>query len=527
MNNLIVLRGLRSRKTVARAADSISFFRLVRHDLVLSWRRLCGFLRAKTTTRALVVIGIALAAIHLAAWPFARALLAIEAREGAIPLFGMGFVVVLPWLASQALTGATRALYSRGDLDLLLSAPLASRKILASRAFAVAIESFGGVGMFVLPVANMAVLLGGAGWLAIYPAVAASVLAATGLGFAATLGLFRLFGARRTRSASQVVATLVGAWFVICAQIFGFLPAKSQAELHTILAHPQPGSWADPHGLLWLPARAAAADRAALPLWLLFGGAVFLLTIWALGPAFARGAVIAAGEGMPRRASRDGRFNCRRAAALRRKEWRLLARDPYLLSQLLLQSLCAFPIAFSIWKSMGPHASIALAVSPALVTIGAQLSASLAFLAAASEEASEMIAAAPVAPHEILRRKLEAVAAPVVVLLALPFAGVAWASPRVGLVVLLCAAAAAVSTATLNFWKPLKNRRGDLIKTHAQNKIVSLVEHGLSICWAVAAFVLAAGSWFGLVPAFCAGALLWANKPRAASAAAEEALAPA
>jgi ABC-2 type transport system permease protein len=537
LKNPSVLRSLWSRRPVApasadrsqnaptsRVGGSLSVARLVRHDLVLSWRRLCGFLRARTTTKALILIGLALAAIHLVAWPFAEALLAKKARMGAIPLLGMGFVVVLPWLMSQGLTGATRAVYSRGDLDLLLSAPLPPRKILASRACAVAIENFGGIGLFLLPLANMAALLGEPSWLAIYPTLAASVLAATGLGFALTLGLFRLLGAKRTRSASQVVATLVGAWFVVCAQIFNFLPARNQAELHAILAHPRPGSWADPQGPLWLPARAAAADPGALTLWLAVGAGIFLIAIRALGPAFARGAVIAAGEGTTRRAGRDARFNCLRAAALRRKEWRLLARDPYLLSQILLQSLYALPIALIVWKDLGPRAPIALAVAPALVTISAQLSAALAFLAASSEEAREMIAAAPVAPIEILRRKVEAVAAPVALLLALPLAGVAWASPRVGLLALLCAAAAAASTATLNFWKPLENRRGDLIKTHAQNKIVGLVEHGLSLCWAVAALMLCAGSWLGLIPACCAIALLWANRPRAA---ATEALAPA
>ncbi|MCI4677662.1 hypothetical protein K9U39_02945 [Rhodoblastus acidophilus] len=508
----------------ARGAGSLSLARLVRHDLVLSWRRLCAFLRAKSTAKALILVGLALAVLHLVAAPFAKVLLAAASKEGAIPLLGMGFVVVLPWLMSQGLTGATRALYSRGDLDLLLSAPLPPCKILASRATAVAIENFGGIGMFLLPLANMAALFGGPRWLAIYPALAASVLAVTGLSFAATLGLFRLLGARRTRSASQVVATLVGAWFVVCAQIFNFLPAKSQAELHAAMVHPKPGSWFDPHGPIWLPARAAAAEPVALALWLALGLSVFLLSIAALGPSFARGALIAAGEGRSHRAGRDAPFNCIRAAALRRKEWRLLARDPYLLSQVLLQSLYTLPVALIIWKSLGPNGSIALSVSPALVAIGAQLSAALAFLASSSEEASEMIATAPVAPGEILRRKLEAVAAPVAILLVLPLAGVAWASPRIGLVTLLCAAAAAASTATLNFWKPLKNRRGDLIKTHAQNKIVGLVEHGLSIFWAVAALMFSLGSWLGLVPVVCAGALLLASKPRAGAA---DALAPA
>uniref|UniRef100_UPI0035B36AEA hypothetical protein n=1 Tax=Rhodoblastus sp. TaxID=1962975 RepID=UPI0035B36AEA len=485
----------------ARAQDdgtppSLSLGRLIRHDLTISWRRMRAFLRAESNVRALVVLGLASAALHLCAWPLAGGLLSLAARDGAVTLNGLGFVIILPWLLSQGLTGATRALYSRGDLDLLLSAPLPPRRILASRACAVAIESFGAIGMFLLPVVNMAAVLGGPRWLAVYPTLAASVLMMTGLSFAMTLGLFRLLGPKRTRAATQVLATLVGAWFVICAQIFNFIPAHSQAELQQALAHPAAGSWLDQRGALWLPARAAAAELAALVLWTLLGGFVFVLAIRSLGPAFARGALIAAGEGHARGARRrEAAFRSDRAGALRRKEWRLLARDPYLLSQILLQSLYTLPVALVIWKSMGPNGSIALSVAPALVAIAAQLSAALAFLAASSEDAGDFVATAPVAPGEILRRKIEAIAVPVALLLALPMAGVIFASPRIGAIALLCGAAAAASTAALNFWKPLENRRGDLIKTHAQNKLVGLVEHGLSICWALAALLLCLGSW--------------------------------
>jgi ABC-2 type transport system permease protein len=225
-----------------------------------------------------------------------------------------------------------------------------------------------------------------------------------------------------------------------------------------------------------------------------------------------------------RAASRDARFRCERAGALRRKEWRLLARDPYLLSQILLQSLYTLPVALIIWKSLGPNGSVALSVAPALVAIAAQLSAALAFLAGSSEDAGDFVATAPVPPGEILRRKIEAIAVPVALLLALPLASVTFAAPRIGLVTLICAAAGAASTAILNFWKPLENRRGDLIKTHAQNKLVGLIEHGLSICWALAALLFCLGSWTGLAPVALALALLWANKPRAPRA---KAFAPA
>ncbi len=490
--------------------------RLLRHDLTISWRRTCAFLRVKTTARALLVVGLIFIGLHVFAWPFGLALAARSARDEAMPILGAGVVIVLPWMISQGLTGATRALYSRGDLDLLLSAPLPPHKILASRALAVAIEAFGAVGLFLLPVIDAAALQGGPRWLAVYPALAALVLAGTGISLALTLGFFRLLGPKRTRAATQVLATLVGAWFVICAQIFNFLPVATKDALHAALAHPVPGSWADTGTLLWLPARAAFGDLDALLSWSGFGLIVFGLAILTLAQAFAHGALIAAGA--PASAARktsQKSFRCDRAGALRRKEWRLLARDPYLVSQVLLQSLYTLPVALVIWKTLGSNGSLALSICPALVAIAAQLAAALAFLAASSEDAGDFVATAPVPRPEMLRRKLEAIAAPVALFLALPALGVTIANPRIGLLTCGFAVLAAASTASLNFWKPLQNRRGDLIKTHAQNKLVGLVEHGLSVCWALAAFLVCLGEWeMALAPAAGALVLLWLNAPR-------------
>jgi ABC-2 type transport system permease protein len=184
----------------------------------------------------------------------------------------------------------------------------------------------------------------------------------------------------------------------------------------------------------------------------------------------------------------------------------------------MLQSLYILPIVLIVWKAQGPHGSLALSVAPALVAVAAQLAAALAFLAAASEEAGDFVAAAPVAPGEILRRKLEAVATPVALFLALPLIGVTVVNPRVGFVTFCYACVAATSTASLNFWKPLENRRGDLIKTHAQNKLVGMVEHALSLCWAVSALLAAFGRWTALAPALVALVLLALNAPRRKSA---------
>ncbi|MCW2285473.1 ABC-2 type transport system permease protein [Rhodoblastus acidophilus] len=493
---------------------SLSLPRLLRHDLRLSWRRTCAFLRVKSDLQGVLVIAAIVVVLHVVGWWFATSLTQWAQEGRMVQLTAMGVVIILPWLFSQGLTGATRALYSRGDLDLLFASPLPPSKILTSRAFAVALESFGAVGIFLLPIAVDAALQGQPAWLAAAPALAATALLTTGLAIAATLGLFALLGPKRTRSVGQVLATLVGAWFVVCAQIFNFLPTDWRAALSAQMDHPAPGGLFDPATPLWLPARAAAGEGLALALWSLLGLGVFVAAVALLGRAFARGALSAAGEAqLVQVERRDQKFRCDRAGALRRKEWRLLARDPYLVSQVLLQSLYTLPIALVIWKALGAG-GIAVSVSPALVAVAAQISAALAFLAASSEEAGDFVATAPVSPRELLLRKLEAVAAPVALFLVLPLAGLVWADAFVGAVTIVFATLAAASTAALNFLKPLQNRRGDLIKTHAQNKLVGLVEHGLALCWAIAALLACLRQWEAALPVGAALVLLALNAPR-------------
>ena len=111
------------------------------------------------------------------------------------------------------------------------------------------------------------------------------------------------------------------------------------------------------------------------------------------------------------------------ARTLRRKEWRLLARDPSLFAHLGLQIVYTIPIAVVLLRSEALPTALALA--PAIVVIAAQISASLAWLMVSGEDAPELMASAPVLASEVDRAKLTAIALPVFVVVALPLAGLA------------------------------------------------------------------------------------------------------
>lgn len=498
-----------------------SFVWLVRHDLRLSWRGFRGMFGSLRTRSVMLILLAGVALLHLLAWPVASFLSQSEdpriVPEGIV---AAALVFLLCWLLSHALTSSTRALFSRGDLDLLIAAPLPARRIVAARALSIAVECAAGVGMLILPVANMAALRGMPHWLALYPLLAASALLAAAGGLSLAVLLFRLVGPRRTRLLSQILATFIGAGFVLSLQAVNVLPKAMRDELFSVLQN-GPGHSTFEHGLIWLPVRAALGSGLDLTIWVAAAIAVFALVCGLAGEAFVNSALRSAGAAasasprqLKRRQAKALAFKSGPGAALRRKEWRLIGRDPFLVSQIFLQIVYTLPISVVLWRSQGPGASLAFSVAPAIVVIASQIAASLAWLTISSEDAPEFLATAPVTRRQIERRKLEAVALPLAVFLAAPLLGLAWMSLETAAWTLVFSMGAAASTSLLNLWHPMPGRRGDLLRRHSQSKLVALMEHLLSLCWALGLVMAIIDPVLAAIPLSVAFGVLWLNRPK-------------
>lgn len=504
------------------SAKPATFLWFAAHDLKLARRRVRAFFGSSGPIKIALILGAGIVFFHaLALFALDTALEDFDdGRRALYPYVGSAALFILPWIVSQALTNATRALYTRGDLDIVLSSPMPARPVFAARSLAIALESMLSVAIFVLPIANALALLADRRWLAIYPALAAAGLFGTAVGLVLMLGLFRFVGPRRTRVVANVLATLIGASFAIGLQAYNIAPASYRMTIGEWLSGARAGGLLDADSLLWIPIRAAAGEPFALLVWCAVSLALFLAAILTLGDFFMRGA--GAAIGAERReaptAKRPTRFHAGVGAALRRKEWRLISRDPGLASQILLQIIYTTPISVVLWRAMGPNGSLALATAPALVAVASNVSASLAWLAISSEDAPEFLATAPVSRREVERRKLEAIALPLVVIVALPLAFVWSAGVKAGLVTTAYVGAAAIAAALLNLWHPVPGRRGDILRRHSQSKLVAMMEHMLSLLWAVALALTAFESWAAAVPILCALFLLWTQRPKSALA---------
>ena len=458
----------------------------------------------------LMFVAIAVVVFHAAAWPLGEEVAAKTARDPhAVDLYvATAFAFVMPWIVSHALTNATRSLYSRGDLDPILASPASAGALFAARALAIALESVTSVAIFLLPIADVLAIAAGPHWLAIYPMLAICGLFGTAIGLLAALGLFRIVGPRRTRTLSQVFATIIGATFAIGIQVGYLAPPWFGEGLRAIV-----GSPASPlHAILEVPVRAATGDGVALAMLAGLAIVAFALVTRGLGVVFARGLVQTrdAPTGVTRSRGRVFRFGPN--AALRRKEWRLLLRDPWLASQMLVQVAYTVPLCFVLWETLGPSRGVAIAVAPGVVVIATQMAGALAWITLSSEDAPEFLATAPVSRGEIARAKLTAVAVPLGAVLAVPIAILAVAAPLAALATLSFTLAGAVSTALLNLWRPVPGKRGDVLRRHGQSKLVGILEHTLALSWAVAVALFLAGSATFLVPSAIALIVLFANR---------------
>ncbi len=477
---------------------------LLRHELRLAWRGIGG----KRLWVLLIGGGVLWAFIHLAAFLLLKSAAALandperSARVMAAVIAGGGlaFWVITTLKLSQTIAHSVAALFDRGDLDLLLASPLSPRHVLTARALGIAIPTLLLPVLVLIPVANLASFFGLLHLLAIYPSTAAWALLAAAGGLMLTMSLVNLLGARRAKTAAQLLGAFIGAAFFLMFQIPNLFGRERKKQFSEWLStHTGAEGWFGPESLLWLPARAFLGEPLPLLLFLVVCVGGFWLVVHLTHKRFTDGAQETLVGGRTRRRADDGkalRFHTGLARITIVKEWRLLWRDPRLISQVLLQVLYMLPVMFIGFRN--PE-NIHFVVA-SCVFIAAMLAGNLAWLTIAAEDAPELVGTAPVAMTRIRYYKAVAACVPVLALLV-PLA-LYWliTNPWNGAVLLVCGVGATFSAALCQVWNPQQGNRRDMKSRHKQgNIIISILEGMGSIGWAVLATGLAS-AWWWLIP---------------------------
>jgi len=490
---------------------------LAANDAKLAARALSGLLGPRSPRLKALIFFAVFALLHAVAYLAATRFAPAEDTAAGLRQMDMAArsatILLLPWTIAATMTAVTRMLFQRGDLDLLLTSPLSPRRIVAARLLGQAFESVAGLGLILLPFAHVNAALGRPHWLAIYPALAAAGLIGAGLGFLIALHLFFLVGARRARLVSQIVATLVGASAVVVAQILALLPDAWRVTVFA--AFSARAGEGDVLGRLFeIPERAALGEFGPLVAWLGIATALFAFAVFVRGPAFVAAAMASAGApSSAGRANARPRFLAGLGGALRVKEHRLLMRDPWLISQMMMQAIYTVPVGIVMWRHGGVTGAPAVAFGPMLVIIAGQFAGALAWLALSAEDAPDFLMTAPATRGQIERAKLAAILQPVAMTMAIPMLILVAIAPFGGLVAVVCAGGASASGALLMLWRQAPARRGMVLRRHSQSKALALGEHWLSMLWAATDAVAAFGSWTFLVPLALVAVTLWFIRP--------------
>jgi ABC-2 type transport system permease protein len=487
---------------------------LAGHEFRLAWRDWRSMITAGRRRRGRTIVAI-LAVFALVMHGIAFAMLPHQISAGDIDkatLLAITGCLVLSFslLLSQSLESVTRAFYARFDLDLILSSPVLARRVFTVRIGIVALSLAAMAALLAAPFINVLLLRGGWRWFGAYAVVAGLGAAAAACAVALTVALFRTIGPRRTRLVAQIVAAVIGAFFVIVMQAaaimsYGSLSRFAILESDAVVAHaPEADS------LIWWPARAVLGDPAAMAAVLAVSLLLLAFTVVMFAPRFGEHVVAAAGASNPvTRRQRPATIRpAAPARALRRKEWTLLLRDPWLASQTLMQLLYLLPPALMLWRSFAAGTAGVVLLVPVLVMAAGQLAGGLAWLAISGEDAPDLVATAPVPAHQILRAKIEAVMGAVGIVFAPFLVALAFAAPLTALIAALGIAISGAAATTIQLWFRAQAKRSHFRRRQTSSRVATFAEAFSSIAWAGTAALAAAGNWFAVPAALIAVAIL-------------------
>jgi ABC-2 type transport system permease protein len=465
-----------------------------RHEIRLAWREWLAMMTAgrRGRTRAAIIGLIVLATfLHLPAYAVIGRFADLKAPLDKSSLIVITATIFLAWalMLSQAIESVTRVFYARADLDLIMSSPVALANVFSVRIAAIALSVTAMALVLSTPFVDVLVISGGVRWFAAYGVVIAIGLSAAAVAITVTIILFRSIGPKRTRLVAQILAAIIGAGFVIALQVAAILSYGTLSRFAILTSDAAAAFAPAADSIVWWPAHAVLGDGEALLL-LLAGGLVLLGVVMAIfSPRFADTAISVSANNAP--AHQGNRARAFRAGsrqqALRRKEFVLLRRDPWLVSQSLMQLLYLVPPALMLWRSFADSSAAIVLITPVIVMAAGQLAGGLAWLTISGEDAYDLVTTAPLPPSRVIRAKIEVVLIAISVLFAPLIIALMFASPQQAAVTATGVIIAAASATAIQLWFRVQAKRSQFRRRQTSSRLATFAEAFSSIGWAATA----------------------------------------
>ena len=416
------------------------------------------------------------------------------------------WVAVVLWLILfelsfvQAITLSLVRIFERGDLDLLVSSPLPERVIFASRLLMIVLRQI--LSFWWVWILFVALTLAIPPLLNSIPVFLLLLINSASLAMLTTLKLVEWMGAKQARAVSQLLSVGLSVALLLVARLAsgnGSSALQSWGELFSPDSPLGVNSW------IWFPARAALGDLPSLLLNLGISWGLAWWSVEGLHHSFIQGTQhsLTTNRSSSPTPAPEIRFRAQLFFLVISKEWRLILRNPYLLSQIGLQLFSCVLLLFVI-PGAGLLAWIDLAHLLAAVTcvISYLLVSALASICISGEEAMDLLRSAPVARVRLQRLKLLSILIPVWMLFlgvlgVLALRGIDW---QIALWVNL---GSTISAALLGLWNAQPRPLGDLAtrqKAPDADLVLSVLSFLCPYTWSAAAILSSFDLWGAILP---------------------------
>jgi ABC-2 type transport system permease protein len=464
---------------------------LLRHHLLLVWRET----QINRSIWAVLIVGaLVFMAIPFFLWN------TIAQAQARTPELGATLEILLFWIAAAilgfvaifslggGLMGSLKSLLERSDLDLLISSPVDSQIVFASRLLGIAAQLFLGYCWITVPLIPFLSFTGQLGMvLGIHIALLCIAVSCASIAMLLTVWCVGQFGIKATRTLFQVGSVGFSLLFLAIVHL-DFIPIR-----------PNPDFFLSPQGLLasdsliWFPVRTLFFHGPSVVLNLalttgLAWGTVRTMHQFYLQSSQQETTTVAPptkGSGLERR------FGANLSQLLLMKEWRLMLRNPMLLSQIGLQILYIMFMFFVLFREGFGGMDANTLVAIVSVYAGGNLATILTRICVAGEEIPNLLRTSPIPDFHWQGFKILAALIPTWLLLSPIFLlTVLQGSPWLKILLLILGATG--TTALVSLWNSRSATKADLFQFNKENQadvILAFLQFALIILWAIVAFV--------------------------------------
>jgi ABC-2 type transport system permease protein len=195
----------------------------------------------------------------------------------------------------------------------------------------------------------------------------------------------------------------------------------------------------------------------------------------------------------------------------------LLRRDPWLVSQSLMQLLYLVPPAVMLWRSFSDSSVAIMLITPVVVMAAGQLAGGLGWLTISGEDAPDLVVTAPLQTSRVIRAKIEVVLIAIGVLFAPLIMALVYASLLQAAVTAIGVIIAAASATAIQLWFRVQARRSQFRRRQTSSRLATFAEAFSSIGWAATAALALTLPLAALVSGLMTAAILaaaWKISPR-------------